>query len=53
MENLYGGLAVFVGITMVISFIFGEVAANGFVEFVIGFFEGIVNALLTVFTSFL
>ncbi len=51
MDNLNGGLAVFVVITMVIGFFFGDAAANGFVSLVIGFFEGVFNVFISIINA--
>jgi len=49
MENILSGLSVIAVISIVIGVLFGDAASNGFIQFVIGAFEGVIN----IFTAIL
>ena len=48
MDEIYGGLAIISGITIIIGFLFGDAVANGFIQLVVGFFDGIINILSSI-----
>lgn len=53
MEDIYKGLTVLSGITIIIGILFGANAANGFIKFVVGLIDGVATILTSIISVLL